>query len=130
MARRRFKRTRNTWSELRATLADRHFWALVGWTALLTALGCGLLWLAVRDWDTALTLRTMQCQRWGNTDWSILALALVTPFFAISVLGAVSEFWHNLERRRKRIARHWRPFVVFTLAGAGIGVAVLLLLNC
>lgn len=126
----RLRRTRNTWTELRATLASKHFWALVGWSSLVLGLAGLLLWLAAANWDSALRATPMVCRRWGNTDWSILAMALVAPFFVVSLLGAISEFWHNLERRRKRITRHWRPFMVFSLAGAALGVLILALLNC
>jgi hypothetical protein len=122
--------TRNTWTELRATLDNRHFWALMGWTAVVTGVGGLLLWLAIKNWDSSLSLRSMQCRRWGNTDWSILALALIAPFFAISVLGAISEMWHNLERRHKHITTHWRPFLVFTTLVLVLGILILTILHC
>ncbi len=89
-----------------------------------------LLWFAVKDWDSAMSLKPMQCQRWGNTDWSILALAIIAPFFAVSMLGAISEYWHNLERKRKHISTHWRPFMVFTGLVFGLGGLILLILHC
>lgn len=130
MARPRVRRTRNTWTELRATLENRHFWVLMGWSALVVGMGGFLLWLAIKYWDTSLSLRTMQCQRWGNTNWSILALALIAPFFIVSVLGAISELWHNLERRHKHISTHWRPFVLFTLMVPVLGGMILAILRC
>ena len=126
----RVRRTRNTWTELRATLESKHFWVLMGWSTLVLGVAALLLWLAVANWDSALRATPMACRRWGNTDWSILALALLAPFFGISLLGAISELWHNLERRRKHISRHWRPFLVFTLAGAVLGGLILFLLRC
>lgn len=130
MAKRRVKRTRNTWTELRATLENRHFWVLMGWSALVVGVAGFLLWLAIKYWDTSLSLRTMQCQRWGNTNWSILAMALIAPFFIISVLGAISELWHNLERRHKHITTHWRSFVVFTAMVLVLGGVILAILRC
>lgn len=115
---------------MRATLENKHFWVLMGWTALVLAAAGLLLWLAVANWDSALRATPMVCRSWGNTNWSILAMALVAPFFVISLLGAISELWHNLERRRKHISRHWRPFLVFSLAGAALGAVILVLLNC
>jgi hypothetical protein len=102
----------------------------MGWTAVVTGVGGLLLWLAIKNWDSSLSLRSMQCRRWGNTDWSILALALIAPFFAISVLGAISEMWHNLERRHKHITTHWRPFLVFTTLVLVLGILILTILHC
>lgn len=130
MAKHRVKRTRNTWTELRATLEDRHFWVLMGWMTLVIGVAGLLLWLAIKNWDSSMSLRTMQCQRWGNTNWSILALALIAPFFIISILGAISELWHNLERHRKHITRHWRPFGVFTVLVLGLGFLIMTILHC
>lgn len=131
MAKKRgIKPTRNTWTELRATLENRHFWALMGWSAVVIGAGALLMWLAIKNWDSSMSLKPVQCKRWGNTDWSILALAIVAPFFAISVLGAISEYWHNLERKRKHISTHWRPFLVFTASVFGLGMLILVILHC
>lgn len=130
MAQHRVKRTRNTWTELRATLENRHFWVLMGWSALVIGVGGLMLWLAIKNWDSSMNLRPMECRRWGNTDWSILAMALIAPFFTISILGAISELWHNLERRHKHISTHWRPFVVFTSLVFGLGLLIMAILHC
>lgn len=130
MAQHRVKRTRNTWTELRATLEDRHFWVLMGWVALVIGVAGLLLWLAIKNWDSSMSLQVVECRRWGNTDWAILSLALIVPFFTISILGAISELWHNLERRRKHISRHWRPFVVFTTLVFGQGLLIMTILHC
>jgi hypothetical protein len=130
VARHRVKRTRNTWTELRATLENRHFWVLMGWSALVIGAGGLVLWLAIKNWDSSMSLRPMECRRWGNTDWSILSLALIAPFFTISIMGAISELWHNLERRHKHISTHWRPFVVFTALVFGLGGLTLVILHC
>ncbi len=130
MRRYRIKPTRNTWTEFLATIQNRHFWALMGWSAVVIGVGALLLWLAIRNWDSSMSLKPMACTRWGNTDWSILALSLIAPFFAISVMGAISEFWHNLERKHKHKATHWRPFLVFTGSVFLIGFLILVILHC
>lgn len=130
MAKHRIKPTRNTWTELRATLENRHFWVLMGWSFLVLGIGGLLLWLAIKNWDSSMSLRPMQCRRWGNTDWIILFMALIAPFFAISILGAISELWHNLERRHKHITTHWRPFFVFSGLVLGLGLLIMVVLHC
>lgn len=130
MAKHHIKPTRNTWTELRATLDNRHFWVLMGWSALVIGVGGLLLWLAIKNWDSSMSLKPTECRRWGNTDFVILALALIAPFFAISVLGAISELWHNLERRHKHITTHWRPFIVFAGLVFGMGVLIIIILHC
>ncbi len=130
MARHRVKPTRNTWTELRATLENRHFWVLMGWSSLIIGVGGALLWLAVKNWDSAMSLKAVECRRWGNTDYNILAIAMLAPFFVISVLGAISELWHNLERRHKHITTHWRPMVVFTTFVFLLGALILTILHC
>jgi heme/copper-type cytochrome/quinol oxidase subunit 2 len=124
------KPTRNTWTELLATLQNRHFWVLMGMSAVVMGVAGLLLWLAIRNWDSAMTSMPKECRRWGNTDWSILAMAIVAPFFAISILGAISELWHNLERRHKHISTHWRPFAVFTGLVFGLGGLLIVILHC
>lgn len=130
MAKHRVKSTRNTWTELRAALENRHFWILMGWSALVIGVGGLMLWLAIKNWDSSMSLRPMECRRWGSTDWNILILALIAPFFAISILSAISELWHNLERRHKHITTHWRPFLVFTSLVFGLGLLIVAILHC
>ncbi|MEW5786548.1 MAG: hypothetical protein AB1899_01700 [Pseudomonadota bacterium] len=124
------KPTRNTWTELLATLENRHFWVLMGWSGVVMGVAGLLLWLAISNWDSAMSSMPKECRRWGNTDWVILGLALIAPFFAISILGAISELWHNLERKRKHITTHWRPFIVFTAMVFALGVLILFVLHC
>ncbi len=124
------KSTRNAWTEFRATLANKHFWVLMGWTFLVFGVAGFLFWVAIRNWDSAMTLRPMVCRGGGNTDWHILMLVLVAPFFVISLLGAISEMWHNLERRQHHVHTRWKPFFVFSGLILVLGAAILAILNC
>lgn len=130
MHKHRVKPTRTAWTEFLATLTNRHFWMLMGWSAVVLGVGGALLWVAVKQWDAAMNLGWQVCASGGNTDLHILLLALVAPFFGISMLGAISELWHNLERRHHHVKPRWRPFFVFTGMVLALSVVILLALDC
>ena len=111
------------------TLADPQFWALIGWSVLLLGSLGFLLWLAVRGFDSAFALRSVVCLG-DNSDQKILAIVFAAPFFAVSVLGAISEMWHNLEARRLGHPRRWRAFAAFTGMVAILGFVLIQALDC
>ncbi len=111
------------------TLTDPHFWALIGWSLLLLGALGGLLWLAVRTFDATFTLRTVVCQG-QDTDNQILAIVFTAPFFGISVLGAISEMWHNLEAKRLGRIRRWKAFGSFTGLVLILGFVLAQALDC
>lgn len=110
-------------------LADPQFWALVGWSLALLGAFATLLWLAIRTFDSTLTLRPVVCAG-DDTDYKILAIVFSAPFFAISVLGAISEMWQNLEARRLGRPRRWRAFFVFTALLLVLGFVLAQALDC
>jgi hypothetical protein len=116
-------------AELREALVSPQFWTLLGWSVVVLAIGAGLLWLAIKTFDSGMSLRPMVC-RGGNTDWYVLAISVSAPFFGIGVLGAISEVWHNLEYKRRNIPRRWGAFAAFTGLVVMTAFVILTALNC
>ena len=113
-------------------LLDPHFWVMVGLSLLLLGAFAGLLWLAVRTFDSAFTLHTIVCHMNDDDemDRKILAIVFTAPFFGISVLGAISEMWHNLEFRRQGRPHRWRAFSSFSALVLLLGTVLSVALDC
>ena len=124
------KRRSAHFAELWASLSNPHFWVLVGWSLLVMSVAGFLLWIAIKTFDSAIKRTPIVCRGGGNTDWYVLLMASLAPFFGVSMLGAISELWHNLERKRKRLPRRWRDFWVFTVLVCSLGTVILIALNC
>ena len=117
-------------TELWATLSNPHFWVLVGWSLLVMSVAGALLWIAIKTFDRAMNLAPIVCRGGGNTDWYVLLMASLAPFFGVSMLGAISELWNNLESKRKGLPRRWRDFWIFTVLVGSLGTVILVALNC
>ncbi|MBI5331144.1 MAG: hypothetical protein HZB71_11090 [Betaproteobacteria bacterium] len=111
------------------TLSDSNFWALIGWSLLLLGALGFLLWMAVRGFDSAFALRSVVCQG-DDSDQKILTIVFTAPFFGISVLGAISEMWQNLEARRQGHPRRWKSFGIFTFLLVALGFVLVQALDC
>lgn len=113
-------------------LVDPHFWVMVGLSLLLLGAFAGLLWLAVKTFDSAFTLRTIVCHLNDDDemDRKILSIVFTAPFFGISVLGAISEMWHNLEFRRQGRPHRWRAFFSFVALVLLLGTVLSIALDC
>ena len=102
----------------------------MGWSMLALAVAGALLWMAVKTFDSAVSLAPMVCRGGGDTDWNILLMAVLAPFFGISILGAISELWQNLERKRLGRFRRWTAFWAFNTSALVLGFIILTALNC
>lgn len=113
-------------------LVDPHFWVMIGLSLLLLGTFAALLWLAVRTFDSTFTLHTIVCHVNDDDemDRKILAIVFTAPFFGISVLGTISEMWHNLEFRRLGRPHRWRAFLSFTTLVLLLGTVLSVALDC
>lgn len=116
---------------LHRTVTNVHFWMLLAFVVFGLGAGSYLLWLAINNFDTAFRMNRMVCVgSGGEEDRHIMVVVFTSPFFIVSVLGAIGELWGIMEHRARKRRVKWVEFVVFSLAAVVLGTVLLMTLRC
>ncbi len=117
------------WRDVKEALGDRHFWALFGWSLLALCAFGYLFWLAIKVAKNFSLVDPILCGA-SQTEWRVLGLILVGPFFAVSVLSAIGELWNVLSLRRRGRRVRFTGFAGYAALTFVLGNALLLALSC
>lgn len=104
---------------------------LMAWVVFGLGAGSYLLWLAISNFDTAYRMSRMVCTGVeGEEERHILVVVFTTPFFFVSVLGAISELWQIMEHKARNRRVKWVEFLAFSLAAIALGTVLMMTLRC
>ena len=114
---------------IRQVMGDRYFWALFGWSLLVLCAFGYLFWLAIQLARDLSLVSPVLCGA-SESEWRVLALFLLGPFFAISVLSTIGELWNVLGLRSRGRRARLTGFIAHAVLTFLLANVILLAMNC